>query len=154
MLTHIRPSLHRFTVRLVLKIQLPIFFFRALCPVMLSSQHRHAPRAPLPTVGVTSRGVALYSTSEGITLPSSLILAHGPDQNPPAVFDLTITTDLCRLSSVPARSWSFPSLSLQSLRRCLDPYPAMSFRCTCSLLPGKQRPHIKGHTFGTPNLSL
>jgi len=49
------------------------------------------------------------------------------------------------------RSRSFPSLSLQSLRRCLDPYPAMSFRCTCSLLPGRQRPHLRRHRFGTPD---
>ncbi len=33
--------------------------------------------------------------SNGVTHPSSLILAHAPDQIPPAVFDLTITTGLC-----------------------------------------------------------
>jgi len=34
-----------------------------------------------------------------------------------------ISASLCRLSSVPAGRWPFPTLSLQSLRRCLDPYP-------------------------------
>ena len=87
--------------------------------------------------------------SDGVTHPSSLILAHAPDQIPPAVFDLTITTGLCRLSPVPAGRWPFPTLSLQSLRRCLDPYPAVSFWCTCSLLPRRQRPHVRRHTFGT-----
>jgi len=48
--------------------------------------------------------------------------------------------------------WPFPTLSLQSLRRCLDPYPAVSFKCTCPLLPGRQRPHLKRHRFGTPKI--
>ena len=92
--------------------------------------------------------------SDGVTHPSSLILAHAPDQIPPAVFDLTITTGLCRLSPVPAGRWSFPTLSLQSLRRCLDPYPAASLQCICSLLPEGQRPHLRRQRFGTPKISL
>ncbi len=48
--------------------------------------------------------------------------------------------------------WPFPTLSLQSLRRCLDPYPAVSFQCICPLLPGRQRPHLKRHRFGTPKI--
>jgi hypothetical protein len=48
-------------------------------------------------------------------------------------------------------SWSFPTLSLQSLRRCLDPYPAVSPWCICSLLPRRQRPYLRRHRFGTPN---
>ena len=45
---------------------------------------RHLPRAPLPETGVTRiRVVSSHSsTSEGVTLPSSLILAHAPHQNP------------------------------------------------------------------------
>ncbi len=50
--------------------------------------------------------------------------------------------------------WPFPTLSLQSLRRCLDPYPAVSSKCSCSLLPWRQRPHLRRHRFGTPGLSL
>ena len=61
------------------------------------------------------------------------------------------TTGLCRLSSVPAGSWPFPTLSLQSLRRCLDPYPVAPLRCICSLLPKGLRPHLRRHKFGTPN---
>jgi len=56
---------------------------------------------------------------------------------------------LCRLLQAPAGSWSFPTLFLQSLRRRLDPYPAVSLWCACSLLPRGQRPHIQRHTFGT-----
>jgi len=90
--------------------------------------------------------------SEGIALPSSLIRAHASVQNPPAVFDSTTATGLCRLLPVPAGRWPFPTLSLQSLRRCLDPYPGVSFQCTCPLLPGRQRPHLKRDRFGTPKI--
>ena len=62
-----------------------------------------------------------------------------------------ITMSLCRLSPVPAGRWSFPTLSLQSLHGCLDPYPAVFSWCTCSLLPRRQRPHLRRHRFGTPN---
>ena len=61
------------------------------------------------------------------------------------------TTGLCRLSSVPAGRWPFPTLSLQSLRRCLDPYPAVFSWCSYSLLPKRQRPHLRRHKFGTLN---
>jgi hypothetical protein len=61
------------------------------------------------------------------------------------------TTGLCRLSPVPAGSWPFPTLSLQSLRRCLDPYPAVFSWCSWSLLPRRQRPHLIRHKFGILN---
>ena len=90
--------------------------------------------------------------SDGVTHPSSLILAHAPDQIPPAVFDLTITTGLCRLSPVPAGRWSFPTLSPQSLYSCLDPYPVASLRCFYPFLPKELRPHHRKKWFGTPNI--
>ena len=58
-----------------------------------------------------------------------------------------VFVDSCR--SLPGR-WPFPTLSLQSLRRCLDPYPAVSSKCLCSLLPWRQRPHLRRQRFGTP----
>lgn len=66
---------------------------------------------------------------------------------------LTNTAGLYRLSLVPAGRWLFPTLSLQSLRRCLDPCPVASLRCICSLLPEEKRPHLRRHKFGTPKLS-
>ncbi len=36
---------------------------------------------------------------------------------------------LRRLSPVPAGRWSFPTLALQSVYRCPDPYPAVPLRC-------------------------
>ena len=62
-----------------------------------------------------------------------------------------IPPDLCRLSSVPAGRWPFPTLSLQSLHGCLDPYPAVFLRCTYPFLPEELRPHVRSETFGTPN---
>ena len=67
---------------------------------------------------------------------------------------LTNTAGLCRLSLVPAGRWPFPILSLQSLRRRLDPYPAVSLWCACSLLPREQRPHLGRHKFGTLKIHL
>ena len=40
----------------------------------------------MPTSGVTSGGVASRTSSAGITPPSSLLLAHAPDQIPPAAY--------------------------------------------------------------------
>ncbi len=44
---------------------------------------------------------------------------------------------------IPAGRWSFPTLSLHSLCRCLDPYPGMSPLCTYPFLPEVQRPSPK-----------
>jgi len=85
--------------------------------------------------GVTPNHRSYWLMRQTKTLPSTSVVPN--------------TTGLCRLSPVPAGSWPFPTLSLQSLRRCLDPYPAVSFQCTCPLLPGRQRPHLKRHRFGT-----
>jgi hypothetical protein len=90
-------------------------------------------------------------TSEGITPPSSLIWAHATDQNPSVDFSFLYTAGLCRLLPVPAGSWSFPTLSLQSLHRCLDPYPGVPLRCVCPFLPGESQPHKRCTKFGTPN---
>ena len=69
---------------------------------------------------------------------------------PPSV--VPIAVGLCRLLQVPARRWPFPTLSLQSLHRCLDPYPVVSLRCSYPFLPEEHRPHVRSETFGTPKL--
>ena len=53
------------------------------------------------------------------------------------------------MSPVPAGRWPFPTLSLQSLRRRLDPYPAAPSWCVYPLLPSWRRPHPTGNGFGT-----
>jgi len=92
------------------------------------------------------------TTSECITTPSSLIRAHAPDHKPLDVYGFTSTSSLCRLPSAPAGLWPFPTLSPRSLYGCLDPYPVVSFRCLCSFLPGRLRPHVRIKTFGTQNI--
>ena len=96
------------------------------------------PRAPLPTTGVTFCCVMSCITSEGATPPSSLIRAHAPDQDPLTGFGCPYSDESLSASGgppAPAGNWPFPTLSLQSLRRCLDPCPAVSSKCACSLLP-------------------
>jgi len=82
MLTHVHPSRIWFTGRDRLIFNGSVY--PALSPG--PAKARQVPRAPLPEAGVTSFGVTSRVTSEGITPPSSLIQAHAPDQNPPAVF--------------------------------------------------------------------
>ena len=55
------------------------------------------------------------------------------------------------MSPVPAEKRLFPTLSLQSLRRCLDPYSVVFPGCICPFLPRELRPHAKGNAFGTQN---
>ena len=98
---------------------------QALYPALVFLQHRHAPRAPLPASRVTSCGVMFDTTSDGVTHPSSLILAHAPSQIPPTVFKLTITTGLCRLSLPPRRDWkmALPDIISAILAWALGPLP-------------------------------
>ena len=96
---------------------------------------RQVPRAPLHATGVTP--------------PSSLLLAHAPDQNPPAGSGVPRTAGLCRLSLLPAGRWPFPVLSPRSMHGCLDPCPAAPLQCTCPFLPEGLRPHLTCQRFGT-----
>lgn len=63
------------------------------------------------------------------------------------------TPGLCRLLPAPAGEWTFPTLSPQSLYRCLDPYPVVSLWCSFPFLPKGHRPHVRSETFGTPIVS-
>ena len=110
------------------------------------------PLCPLKVLPLAAR--SLWTTSEGITPSSSLLPAHAPDQYPSDALVLPLYTRSLSASGglrAPAGSWPFPTLSPQSLRRCLDPYPAASLQCICSLLPEGQRARLKRQRFGTPN---
>ena len=50
------------------------------------------------------------------------------------------TADLCRLLSVPAGRWPFPTLDLRVFAWMLGPVPRRFVRCTCSFLPSQHRP--------------
>ena len=129
---HIHPFLQRFACK-----AWPIFNgFAAPGPVSRAIQG--PPRAQSPFARLRRylfrRDLACIS-SEGATPPSSLLRTHAPDQIPPALFGSPYSTDLCRLLPVPAGRWSFPTLSLQSFHRCLDPYPGMPLWCSRPFLP-------------------
>jgi hypothetical protein len=91
-------------------------------------------------------------TSEGVTPPSLLLRTHAPDQNPSVLFGSPYSTGLCSLSPVPAGWWSFPTLSLQSIHRCLDPYPGMPLWCPRPFLPRELQPHPRCTDFGASNI--
>lgn len=119
----------------------------------LTRNHR-VPRVPLPNVGVTLHWGDFKIASEDITLPSQLVRTHAPNRFPLSVLVYPCTLSLRRLSLVPAGKRFFPTLSLQSLRRRLDPYSVVFPGCIYSFLPRELRPHAKGNAFGTPKLSL
>ena len=58
---------------------------------------------------------------------------------------------LRRLLPAPAATRSFPTLSLHPLRRRLDPYPAILFKCSHPVLPRRHRPRVAGTTLGGQN---
>jgi hypothetical protein len=63
--------------------------------------------------------------SAGATPPSSLIRTHASAQKTPVDFGFPCSSGLCRLSSLPAASWPFPTLSLRNLSlRASPPIPA------------------------------
>jgi hypothetical protein len=77
---------------------------------------------PLPLQGVTPPGVVSPATWKGITIASSLIRAHAPDQLPP-VSAWASLVGLCRLLPAPARNCSFPTLSPHVFPQVPGPLP-------------------------------
>ena len=143
MLTHIRPLYDWFTLKLDTCMRFfpdyPVDLFR--CPPR--------PRAPLPFQGVIPQGVRLpphrktlpfHHRSYGLMRQTKILLSTSP---------FAISKGLCRLPLAPAGIWPFPTLSLQSLHGCMDPYPVVFLRRTCLFLPGEHRPHLSGNKFGT-----
>jgi len=98
------------------------------------------PRAPLHIRGVTSHAVMSCTTSTGVTLSSSLILAHASVLNPPDASENPCTSGLCRLLAAPAGRRTFPALSLRIFLCVLGPLPRLLSWCTCPLLPTRLRP--------------
>lgn len=100
-----------------------------LCPTLRSERPRGTPRRALP----------LLLRSYGLMRQTACLRVPRLSLQPPG---------LCRLSSLPAGRRPFPTLSLFPLCRRLDPYPAVSPRCTCPLLPGEHRPCATGNALG------
>ncbi len=95
----------------------------ALCPSPVLHHDVHqAPRAPLPSSGVTWRGVAHRLPRRALPL---LLCSYGLMRQtkslPPARFPLPM--GLCRLLPAPAGRWSFPTLSLRVFPWMPGPVP-------------------------------
>jgi hypothetical protein len=149
MLAHIHPSLQRFACKIR-----PVFNGLA-APGSASRTIQGPPRAQSPFARSRRypfRHDVFRITSEGVTPPSSLLRTHAPDPSPPALFGFPYSTRLCRLSPVPAGNGSFPTLSLQSLHRCLDPYPGMPLWCPRPFLPRELQPHPRCTDFGASSI--
>ena len=145
MLAHTHPSLQRFACK-----SRP--FFNGLASSGTASRtNQGPPRAQSPFARsrcYLSRRDLFQIASEGVTPPFSLLRAHAPDQNPPVLFGFPYSTGPCRLLPVPAGRWPFPTLSLQSVHRCLDPCPGMPLWCPRPFLPRKFQPHPRCTEFG------
>ena len=107
--------------------------------------------SPFALLGCYPSRSRLQATWAGVTRPSSLLRTHAPGLDAPRAFALARRLGLRRLLRAPAANRPFPTLSLQSLSRCLDPYPVVMSRCFSSFLPKTQRPHITRDTFGSPD---
>ena len=149
MLAHIHPSLQRFacTIRPVFNgLAVPGSASRTIQgPPCVQSPFARLRRYPF-------RRDVFCITSEGVTPPSSLLRTHAPDHLPPVLFGSPYSTGLCRLSPVPAGRWPFPTLSLQSLHRCLDPYPGMPLWCPHPFLPRELQPQPRCTYFGASSI--
>ena len=130
---------------------LMVWFIPALCPGPVKV--RHVPRASLPDQGITSFGVMSHASRQRALplLQRSYGLMRQTKTLLPTSTQL-IRQVLCRLLPVPAGRWSFPTLSLQSLHRCPDPYPGMPLWCQCPFLPRELQPHLRCTKFGTSEL--
>jgi hypothetical protein len=145
MLAHMRPFLLWFACK-----TRPVFHGSA-APGSTSRTVQGPPRAQSPFARLRrypNRRDVSSITSEGVTPPSSLLRTHAPDQNPPVVFGFPYSTGPRRLLPAPAGKWSFPTLSLQSFHRCLDPYPGMPLWCPRPFLPRESQPHPRCTEFG------
>ena len=115
--------------------------FPGTAPGQLSPTYaRHLPRAPSPAQGVTPCSVTSRITWEGITLPSSLLQAHAPDQNPLSASVFPCAESLRRLWRIPAGSWPFPTLSLRILLHVPGSLPRLLLWCVYPFLPTELRP--------------
>ena len=116
--------------------------------VMRPPPNRRVSRAPLPTSGVTSGGEMSTHLVRG-RYPS-VIAPTGSCARPTAscLLRLPYKAGLCRLLPASAGHRTFPTLSLQSLGRRLDPYPAVVVECIYPFLPQRHRPRVTGNTLG------
>jgi hypothetical protein len=150
MLTHIHPSQHPFTCRIR-----PIFN-GTVNPGPESGAVQGPPGAQ-SSFARTRR----YLVRRGVSHP---VRGHYPSFIAPTSscvrphsspwLRFSIPRGLCRLSSVPAARWSFPTLSLRVFPSMLGPLPRRCARCLYPLLLRHHRPSPSPHGSATRNNPL
>ena len=125
---------------------------QALSPVRWAVPCPSWPRVPLPSPGFPLPGAAsgrLEPALPGRLRSYGLMRQTWMLQGPSLSLGPSVFAGGCEplLQNRP-----FPTLSLQSLSRRLDPYPAAISRCSYSFLPGRHRPHVTRDTFGSPDI--
>jgi len=136
-LAHMRPSRLRFTCELV-----PYFEGKVL-PGSMSRASLGTARCPEPlrrgrVLPAPGWRLAPSRRALPLLLRSYWLMCQTQLLRPTLLFALP--GGLCRLLPAPAGRGPFPTLSLQSLYRRLDPYPVALSWCTCPLLPRRHRP--------------
>lgn len=115
--------------------------------------NRQVPRAPLPPCRCYRLwGETSSASSEGVTLPSSLLRAHAPNHCPPSASGFPRTSGLCRLLPAPAAQWFFPTLSLPIFPHVLGPLPRLPLKCMRSFLPSELWPSPIEHRVGASQI--
>ena len=79
------------------------------------------PRAPLPFQVVIPKDVTYFATQEGVTLPSSLLRAHAPDQSPPLNFAFRYFERSLQVAVSPCRKLALPDIISTILAWLLRP---------------------------------
>jgi hypothetical protein len=89
------------------------------------SWNDQVPRAPLHDQGVTSFAVVSWTTSAGVTPPSSLLWAHAPVLNPPVASGLPSGSESLQVVTSPCWEEDLPDvISAHPSLRAWTPTPA------------------------------
>src|SRR5262249_48533951 len=107
---------------------------------------RQVSRAPLPNSGVTSVGETWTVSWEGVTPPSSLVLAHASLPLGSLLLRfLASFGESLQVVPVPAAHGSFPTLFPKVFPWMLDPLPRRYTVCSHLFLPRHHRPSPENH---------
>jgi hypothetical protein len=123
----------------------------AYVPVLSSRPHRRPRRPPmsratLPNSGVTSVGETWSVSWEGVTPPSSLVLAHAPLPLGSLLLRfLASFGESLQVVTSPCCPRQLPDVILRILPWMLDPLPRRYTVCSRLFLPRRHRPSPRKH---------
>jgi hypothetical protein len=112
------------------------------------------PRAPLHEPGVTSLVVISWTTSAGITPPSSLLRTHAPILHPPRASVVPSNTRSLQVAVSPCWEEDLPDVTLRIFPYVLGPLPRPLLRCMYPLFPARQRPSPREDKVGAQPRSV